>query len=618
MAKLALSEKILMNIEKPARYIGHEVNMTIKDPDKMDVRFVMCFPDVYEIGMSYLGIQILYDMFNRREDTYCERVYSPWPDFDKIMRQEKIKLFSLETQTPIDEFDFLGITIQYEMCYTNILQVIDLAGIPIFSKDRKKGDTFVIGGGPCTVNPEPIADFFDIFYIGEGETSYGELLDLFKVYNKSDMTREEFLIKASNIPGLYVPSLYDVTYNEDGTVKSVLPNKEGVPLHVRRQVVSDFNNVSYPMKPVVPYLRATQDRVTLEIMRGCIRGCRFCQAGSIYRPTRQKNVDMLKEYAKTMLANTGYEEITLSSLSSSDYEDLGELLDFLIGLRESAHVNVQLPSLRIDQFSLDVMGKIQDIKKSSLTFACEAGSQRLRNVINKGLSKEDILEGSKKAFLGGWNKVKLYFMMGLPTESDDDLREIAALEEEISEVYYDTLPKEMRNGRVMINGSSSYFIPKPFTAFQWAPMITPEEYLRRAHLVKDEIRAQKNQKSLNFKYHDADTSILEGILARGDRKLCKVIYDVYKAGSIFDAWIEYLDIDLYYEKLKENGIDPDFYTYRVREDDEVFPWEVIDAGVSKQFLLNEWHKAQKAEVSPNCREKCMGCGALVYGGGKYC
>lgn len=615
MRKLALSDEILMSIEKPARYIGGEYNSVMKDKEQVDVRFCMCFPDVYEIGMSHLGIQILYDMFNRREDTWCERVYSPWPDLHKVMKERHIPLFALESQDPLKEFDFLGITLQYEMCYTNILQVLDLAEIPIWSKDRKKGDPIVIGGGPCSYNPEPIADFFDIFYIGEGETVYGDLIELYKVYKHSDMTREEFLIKVSQIPGLYVPALYDVTYHEDGTIASFGPKYEEVPKTILKQVVTDMSSAVYPEKPVVSYMKVTQDRVVLEIMRGCIRGCRFCQAGMIYRPTRPKDVNVLKHYAEAMLENTGQEEITFSSLSSSDYQSLPELTDCLIEKMDNNHVNISLPSLRIDAFSLDVMQKIQDIKKNSLTFAPEAGTQRLRNVINKGLTKENILNGSLQAFLGGWNKVKLYFMMGLPTETYDDITGIADLSEEISELYFANIPKEKRDGRVMVSASASYFVPKPFTPFQWAPMITPEEFQKRAYFVKDKFREAKNHKSLKFAYHEADITILEGLLARGDRKLCQVIYDVYQSGQIFDAWTEYFDKSNWDNALEKNHIDIGFYTYRDRNVDEILPWDFIDIGVTRKFMEKEWERAQAEVVTPNCRMQCSGCGAAKFGGG---
>lgn len=615
MRKLALSDEILMSIEKPARYIGGEYNSVMKDKEQVDVRFCMCFPDVYEIGMSHLGIQILYDMFNRREDTWCERVYSPWPDLHKVMKEQHIPLFALESQDPLKEFDFLGITLQYEMCYTNILQVLDLAEIPIWSKDREKGDPIVIGGGPCSYNPEPIADFFDIFYIGEGETVYGDLIELYKIYKHSDMAREEFLIKVSQIPGLYVPALYDVTYHEDGTIASFGPKYEEVPKTILKQVVTDMSSAVYPEKPVVSYMKVTQDRVVLEIMRGCIRGCRFCQAGMIYRPTRPKDVNVLKHYAEAMLDNTGQEEITFSSLSSSDYQSLPELTDCLIEKMDNNHVNISLPSLRIDAFSLDVMQKIQDIKKNSLTFAPEAGTQRLRNVINKGLTKENILNGSLQAFLGGWNKVKLYFMMGLPTETYDDITGIADLSEEISELYFANIPKEKRDGRVMVSASASYFVPKPFTPFQWAPMITPEEFQKRAYFVKDKFREAKNHKSLKFAYHEADITILEGLLARGDRKLCQVIYDVYQSGQIFDAWTEYFDKSNWDNALEKNHIDIGFYTYRDRCVDEILPWDFIDIGVTRKFMEKEWERAQAEVVTPNCRMKCSGCGAAKFGGG---
>lgn len=614
MSKLALSDEILLTIEKPARYIGNEVNSVRKDPSKVDVRFCMCFPDVYEIGMSHLGIQILYDMFNRREDIYCERVYSPWTDLDRVMREKNIPLFALESQDPIKDFDFLGITIQYEMCYTNILQVLELSQIPIWAKDRTEEHPIVIGGGPCTYNPEPIAEFFDLIYIGEGETVYFDLMDLYKEEKKTGFDRTEFLRKAAQIEGIYVPSLYEVTYQEDGTVKEMHPIAEGVPQKVKKQVVSDMSQASYPEKPVVPYIKVTQDRVVLEIQRGCIRGCRFCQAGMIYRPTRGRSLEVLKDYAYKMLNNTGHGEISLSSLSSSDYPQLKELTYFLIEEFGKQGVNISLPSLRIDAFSLDVMSKVQDVKKSSLTFAPEAGSQRLRDVINKGLTEEVILSGAKEAFVGGWNRVKLYFMLGLPTENEEDQKGIAYLAQKIAEEYY-SIPKHERNGRVQITASASFFVPKPFTPFQWATMFSPQEYMDRAHLVNDTFKEQVNRKSLSFKWHDAKTTILEGVLARGDRKIARSIYEAYKSGCLFDAWTEYFDYDKWLEAFSKTGIDIDFYTTRPRDLEEVFPWDFIDIGVTKEFMKREWKQAMNETVTPNCRMQCSGCGAAIYKGG---
>ena len=614
MMKLALSDEILMKIEKPARYIGNEVNMVKKNPDNVDIRFCMCFPDVYEIGMSHLGIQILYDMFNKREDVYCERVYSPWPDLDQIMREEKIPLFSLETQSPVKQFDFLGFTLQYEMCYTNILQILELSEIPIWANERTLDDPIVIGGGPCSYNPEPIADFFDLFYIGEGEVRYDELFERYKALKKDGASRSEILYQMSQIPGIYVPSMYQVEYHEDGTIAAFSPIKENVPQKVTKQLVMDFDTAPYPEKPIVPFIKATQDRVTLEIMRGCIRGCRFCQAGMIYRPTRQKNVEILKQYAREMIRTTGHEEISLSSLSSSDYECLKEFTYFLIDEISNNDVNISLPSLRIDAFSLDVMKKVQDIKKSSLTFAPEAGTQRLRDVINKGLTEEVILNGSMEAFHGGWNKVKFYFMLGLPTETTEDAEGIPKLCEAVAEAYY-TIPKEERNGKVSITASASFFVPKPFTPFQWAAMLDLETYLDRAHHVKDTFRQQLNFKSMKFTYHEADVSVLEGVFARGDRKLSAVIYDAYKNGCLFDSWTEFFDKQKWTAAFEKNGIDMSFYTTRERDVEEILPWDFIDIGVTKQFLISEWEKAKQGVVTPNCREKCSGCGAAKFGGG---
>lgn len=617
MRKLALSDEILLSIEKPARYIGNEVNAVDKSesPDFANMtRICMCFPDVYEIGMSHLGIQILYDMFNQRDDIWCERVYSPWPDLDKIMREQNIPLFALESQDPVKNFDFLGITIQYEMCYTNILQILDLSGIPMQASDRTEDDPIVIGGGPCAYNPEPLAQFFDLFYIGEGETVYFDLMDAYKENKANGGSREDFLKKAAQIPGIYVPSLYQVSYHEDGTIAAFQPTEEGIPERIEKQVVMNVTDTYYPKAPVVPFIKATQDRVVLEIQRGCIRGCRFCQAGMLYRPTRERDVEFLKNKAVEMLDATGHEEISLSSLSSSDYTQLPELVNFLMDECGRRGVNISLPSLRIDAFSLDVMKKVQDIRKSSLTFAPEAGSQRLRDVINKGLTEEVILEGAGKAFEGGWSKVKLYFMLGLPTETEDDMKGIAHLCEKIAKRYYE-IPKEQRHGKCQITASTSFFVPKPFTPFQWAPMCREEEFLDRARVVREEIHAQLNQKSIKYNWHEADVTVLEGILARGDRKIADAILKAYEKGALFDSWSESFHPELWKEAFAETGIDTDFYTIRERSDDEVFPWDFIDIGVSKAFLLREWKRAHEEKVTPNCRMKCSGCGAGTYKGG---
>ena len=614
MRKLALSDEILLTVDKPARYIGGEVNMQVKDPSKTDIRFCMCFPDVYEIGMSHLGIQILYDILNRREDTYCERVYSPWTDMDKLMREKNIPLFALESQDPIKDFDFLGITLQYEMCYTNILQILELSQIPIFAKDRTEDDPIVIGGGPCSYNPEPIADFFDFFYIGEGETAYDKLLDAYKECKSEGKTRKEYLERVAQIEGMYVPAFYDVKYKEDGTIESISPNNPAAPAKVKKQVEMNLSEAYYPTKPVVPFIKATQDRVVLEIQRGCIRGCRFCQAGMIYRPTRERSLEYLKKCAYEMLKSTGHEEISLSSLSSSDYSQLQELVYYLIDEFGSKGVNISLPSLRIDAFALDVMSKVQDVRKSSLTFAPEAGTQRLRDVINKGLTEEVILDGAMKAFTSGWNRVKLYFMLGLPTETDEDIEGIAILSDRIAREYY-TIPKEQRNGKVSIVSSTSFFVPKPFTPFQWAKMYTGEEFIAKARFLRDKMNEQLNRKSIKYNWHEAKLTVLEGVLARGDRRISRVIYDAYQSGCLYDSWSEYFDYHKWLEAFEKNGIDIEFYNCRERKEDELFPWDFIDTGVTKEFLLREYKRALKKKVTPNCRQSCFNCGVKVFGEG---
>ncbi|MCF0142363.1 MAG: TIGR03960 family B12-binding radical SAM protein [Parasporobacterium sp.] len=620
MDKLKL-DRILKEAEKPARYTGGEIGSIVKKPEDVDVRFCMCFPDVYEIGMSHLGIQIIYDMLNKKDNFWCERVYSPWPDMHRLLKEYDMPLYSLESRTPLKEFDFLGFTLQYEMAYTNVLQVLDLGKISLLSCDREENDPLIIGGGPCAYNPEPLADFFDLFYIGEGETVYYELLNLYKECRDKGLSRKETLLKLSSVEGIYVPSLYEASYNNDGTIKDffVKPEFKGqVPSVIIKQAVPELSETYYPECPVIPYVQASQDRAVLEVERGCIRGCRFCQAGFVYRPFRARSLDFLKKYALALIKNTGYEEISLSSLSTSDYPQLKELMEFLTDeLAKDKKVNISLPSLRIDEFALDVMAKVQNVKKSSLTFAPEAGTQRLRDVINKGITEEEILDGSKKAFLAGWTKIKLYFMLGLPLETDEDVKAIPELAESIIKEFYDTIPKEERREKPSITISTSFFIPKPFTPFQWEQMYSPETYLDKAHLVNDTVKGLLNNKRIKYNWHDAQTSIVEGLLARGDRKVGKVIKNVYEAGGLFDAWTDYFEFDRWDKAMAEEGLSWDFYVYRKRSLDEILPWDFIDTGVTKEFMKKEYKNAYDAKVTPDCREHCSGCGAHRYNG-EYC
>ena len=603
----ALSHEILMTVEKPARYLGNEINTVHKEEGTYDISFAMCFPDVYEIGMSHLGMQIIYDMLNKREDTFCERVFSPWVDLIPVMKEKGIPLFGLESQKPIKNFDFLGITIQYEMCYSNILGILDLSCIPILAKDRTEDDPIVIGGGPCTYNPEPLADFFDMFYIGEAEVVYDDLLDLYRTCS----SRQEFLLKASQLPGIYVPSLYDVEYNEDFTIRSFTAG-DGAPEKIKRVIVTDLDKASYPEAPIIPYTRTIQDRLVLEIQRGCIRGCRFCQAGFVYRPIRRKSPETLKRLVDIMTRATGYEEITLSSLSSSDYPDLLEIINYLTEDHKQDMLNISLPSLRIDSFSLDIMSRIQDIRKVSLTFAPEAGSQRLRDVINKGIDHDEIIAGASEAFKGGWNRVKLYFMFGLPTETEEDVKAISDLCNDIANVFYE-IPKEQRPapGRCEITCSTSFFVPKPFTPFQWVRQNTSEEFLTKQHILKHAIADSRNHRSIRYSWHDSDTTYMEGIFARGDRRLSGVIKRAYEKGCMYDAWNDQFRFDLWLEAFKDEGIDPDWYL-RERSFTEILPWDHIDIGVSREFLMREAMNAEKGLVTPNCAEKCSLCGCTSF------
>ncbi|MBE6766003.1 MAG: TIGR03960 family B12-binding radical SAM protein [Ruminococcaceae bacterium] len=602
-------EKLLLSVQKPGRYAGGELNSIIKDKEKVDVRFAFCFPDTYEIGMSHLGMKILYSQFNARDDIWCERVFNPWIDFQAVMRENNIPLFALESRDPIKDFDFIGFTLQYELSYTNVLNMLDLAGVPLRSRDRKDLMPIVVAGGPCACNPEPMAEFIDIFFLGEGEEVDLEVIDLYKRIKKEGGDKQTFLREAAKIEGVYVPSLYDCEYNLDGTLNSIKPIDDA-PAVINKRIMKDMDKSFYPETFVVPTTEIVHDRAVEEIYRGCIRGCRFCQAGFIYRPVREKSVDTILSQAKSLCDTTGYDEISLSSLSTSDYRQVQQLLSRMIEWSEKDKVSISLPSLRIDNFSTELLEKIQYIRKSGLTFAPEAGTQRLRDVINKNITEEEILRTCLMAFEGGYTSVKLYFMIGLPTETDEDIIGIAELGQKIVDSFY-RMPNKPKYKSVNVSISVSTFVPKPFTPFQFEPQIDIDEIRRKHDLLRNSIKTKK----ISLSYHDSSTSFLEGVFARGDRKLCDVIETAYNSGCKFDGWNECFSLDTWMEAFKKCGIDTAFYANRGRDYEEILPWDHLNYGVTKCFFVRENEKAHGAKTTPNCREQCAGCGANCYGEG---
>lgn len=604
-------EKLLLQVRTPSRYIGGELNSVVKDKSKVDLRFAFCFPDTYEIGMSHLGMKILYSLTNSRENYWCERVFAPDVDFEELMRKNDIPLYGLESLEPIKDFDFIGFTIQYEMCYTNILNMLDLAGVPVKAFDRTALAPIVVAGGPCVCNPEPLVDFIDIFIIGEGEEVNLELMDLYAEMKKKGASKQEFLEAAAEIDGIYVPSLYDVSYNEDGTVKTFTPNNAHAKPVVRKRIIKDFDKVFYPDSFVVPYSEIVHDRAIVEVLRGCIRGCRFCQAGYIYRPFREKTTGTICKETKSLCESTGYEEVSLSSLSTSDFSDIENMLVKLSDYTEEEKINLSLPSMRIDRFSKELMEQIQKVRKSGLTFAPEAGTQRLRDVINKNITEEEIFRACKLAFDGGYTSVKLYFMLGLPTETDDDIRGIADLAERIVDFYYEN-PNRPKGKNIQISISCATFVPKPFTPFEFEPQASEEEIKHKQEVLLSSVRSRKR---INVSWSKYRVSVLEAVLAKGDRRLGNVIYDAWNSGCKFDSWDEHYRYDLWKRALEKNGLDTDFYACRKREYDELFPWDHLDYYVSKEFLVRENKTAHNAVTTPNCRDKCSGCGVSKCIGG---
>lgn len=602
-------EKILQYVQKPARYVGGELNSVIKDANKVDIRYAFCFPDIYEIGMSHLGMKILYGLVNDREDSWCERVFAPDVDMEEQMRKHNVPLFALESGDYIKDFDMIGFTLMYELCYTNVLNMLDLAGIPLFSKDRTELAPIICVGGPCACNPEPIADFVDIVFLGDGEESTNAVIDLLKECKKNGASKQEFLLKAKDITGVYVPSFYKDTYNDDGTLKELVPINDA-PEKVKKSIVSDMNKCYYPKEFVVPFISIVHDRAVEEIFRGCIRGCRFCQAGFIYRPIREKSVETINAQSKALIESTGYDELSLCSLSTSDHSQVNEMLTSLIDWTVKDKINLSLPSLRVDNFSDELVDKLNKVRKSGLTFAPEAGTQRLRDVINKNVTEEEVIKTCTKAFDSGWTTVKLYFMMGLPTETMEDIEGIANLGMDVIHAFYNN-PNRQKGTGLQVNISCSSFIPKPFTPFQWEPEDTMESLKAKQKHLLESIPSKK----IKVSYHETPTSLLEGVLARGDRRLSAVLYSAYKKGCKFDSWDEHFKFDAWMEAFEENNLDPYFYTQRRRDFSEVLPWDHLDYGISRKFLERENIKAHENETTPHCRIQCAGCGANKLNGG---